>query len=361
MRDRRRRQTAAAGASRSAIARARDRRVDRPHQARPRALLRVVAEFMLPHLKGRALLAGARARGRRRRAVLPEARREAAMPGMTRARPGLWPGHARCWRSARAQALVAAAQMNVIEFHTWNSIAQKIDKPDRMIFDLDPGEGVDLAARAGGRDADARAAVRAGPASAGSRPAAARACTWWCRWRRGSTTTRSRRFSQRVVQHLARDDPAALRRQERAGRTASARSSSTTCATASARPPRPRSRRARGRAWACRCRSRGTSCAKIKSGAHWTIATARDRLSFQTVDPWAGYWKKRQPLAAAMKRLGYAPPGQKKDPDRMKIGRGREHRPRPMCRSWPWLASGGVEMGSGERDRMCPRHAGGHL
>ena len=40
-----------------------------------------------------------------------------------------------------AHALANAAQMNVIEFHTWNSLAKNIDKPDRMIFDLDPGEG----------------------------------------------------------------------------------------------------------------------------------------------------------------------------------------------------------------------------
>ena len=41
-----------------------------------------------------------------------------------------------------AEALVSAAQMNVIEFHTWNSTIRNIDKPDRMVFDLDPGEGV---------------------------------------------------------------------------------------------------------------------------------------------------------------------------------------------------------------------------
>ena len=29
---------------------------------------------------------------------------------------------------------------------TWNSRARSIDKPDRMIFDLDPGEGVKWAA-----------------------------------------------------------------------------------------------------------------------------------------------------------------------------------------------------------------------
>jgi bifunctional non-homologous end joining protein LigD len=32
--------------------------------------------------------------------------------------------------------------MNVVEFHTWNAKTTNIDKPDRMTFDLDPGEGV---------------------------------------------------------------------------------------------------------------------------------------------------------------------------------------------------------------------------
>ena len=45
----------------------------------------------------------------------------------------------------------------------------------------------------------------------------------------------------------------------------------------------------------------------LKSGAHWTITTAREHLSFQSVDPWADYWTTRQPLTAAMKRLGFTP------------------------------------------------------
>ena len=32
--------------------------------------------------------------------------------------------------------------MNAIEFHTWNAVKTTIDKPDRIVFDLDPGEGV---------------------------------------------------------------------------------------------------------------------------------------------------------------------------------------------------------------------------
>ena len=34
------------------------------------------------------------------------------------------------------KALVAAAQMNVIEFHTWNARVRRIERPDRVIFDL---------------------------------------------------------------------------------------------------------------------------------------------------------------------------------------------------------------------------------
>ena len=43
----------------------------------------------------------------------------------------------------------------------------------------------------------------------------------------------------------------------------------------------------------------------LKSGAHWTIATAREHLSFQKVDPWADYFSTAQTLTAAMKMLGY--------------------------------------------------------
>ena len=45
---------------------------------------------------------------------------------------------------------------------------------------------------------------------------------------------------------------------------------------------------------------------ELKSGAQWTIATAREYLSFQSADPWAGYWKKRQQITKGMKVLGMA-------------------------------------------------------
>lgn len=40
--------------------------------------------------------------------------------------------------------LIAEAQMGTIEFHTWGSRVDELEKPDIMVFDLDPDEGMDL-------------------------------------------------------------------------------------------------------------------------------------------------------------------------------------------------------------------------
>jgi bifunctional non-homologous end joining protein LigD len=44
--------------------------------------------------------------------------------------------------------------------------------------------------------------------------------------------------------------------------------------------------------------------AALKSGDHWTIATAREHISFQKADPWADLLTARQTLAKAWKALG---------------------------------------------------------
>ncbi len=40
--------------------------------------------------------------------------------------------------------IIACVQMGAIEFHGWGSLADDIEKPDRMVFDLDPDPGVDF-------------------------------------------------------------------------------------------------------------------------------------------------------------------------------------------------------------------------
>ena len=51
------------------------------------------------------------------------------------------------------RGMLACVQMGTIEFHGWGSRVDKLEYPDRLVFDLDPDEGLDFAAvqRGGGQ------------------------------------------------------------------------------------------------------------------------------------------------------------------------------------------------------------------
>jgi bifunctional non-homologous end joining protein LigD len=65
-----------------------------------------------------------------------------SIPGMKHLDPNFDRDHQPLLEVASLKALLSAAQMNVLEFHTWNATTRAIEKPDRMTFDLDPGEGL---------------------------------------------------------------------------------------------------------------------------------------------------------------------------------------------------------------------------
>lgn len=44
-----------------------------------------------------------------------------------------------------AEGLAACVQMGTIEFHEWAAPAHDVERPDRMVFDLDPGPGLGFA------------------------------------------------------------------------------------------------------------------------------------------------------------------------------------------------------------------------
>ena len=44
-----------------------------------------------------------------------------------------------------ADGMLACVQMGTIEFHGWGSLIGDVEKPDRLVFDLDPDEGLDFA------------------------------------------------------------------------------------------------------------------------------------------------------------------------------------------------------------------------
>jgi len=259
-----------------------------------------IAEFMLPHLKSRPASLVRAPEGVGGELFFQKHADVRTMPGV-KDLPGLWEGHGALLEVPSARALVAAAQMNVVEFHTWNSLKQKVDKPDRMIFDLDPGEGVAFAQVREGAQLTRALLDELGLQS-------------WLKTSGGKglhvVVPMSARldydmvkaFSQRIVQHLAQTIP-----QRFVAKSGPANRvgkifvdylrngfNATTAAAFSARA-RPGLGVSMPIAW--------DELPEIRSGAHWTISDARDRLSFQKADPWADYWRCKQTMTAAMKAL----------------------------------------------------------
>lgn len=61
-----------------------------------------------------------------------------AIPNIRHLDPALDPGHDRLMAIENVPALVGAVQMGAIELHTWNATYTSIERPDRLILDLDP-------------------------------------------------------------------------------------------------------------------------------------------------------------------------------------------------------------------------------
>ena len=227
------------------------------------------------------------------------------IPGLRDLDAGLWPGHSSLIEVSTAEALVGAAQMNVIEFHTWNSSARNIDRPDRMIFDLDPGEGVSWPAMQ-----EAAMLTRTMLTELGL------AC--WLKTSGGKglhvvvplTPKHGYEavadFSRAIVVHLAKTIPSRFVAKSGGGNRIGKifvdylrnGHGATTAAAFTARS-RPGLGVSIPVAW--------EQLPEIRSGAQWTITTAADYLASETADPWRGYWTSQQSLAKPMKILGWKP------------------------------------------------------
>jgi bifunctional non-homologous end joining protein LigD len=210
-----------------------------------------IGEWMLPHLKDRPVLLVRGPRGISDQMFFQK-HDNLSIPGLQEFDPALWPGHAALLEVPTAEALVSTTQMNVIEFHTWNSTTRNIDKPDRMVFDLDPGAGV-----AWTHVQEAALLTRALLTELG--------LSSWLKTSGGKglhivvplaprlSYDAVKDFSQAIVQHLAQTIP--VRFVAKGDRpTTSAGSSSTTCAIGTGPPRRRHFPPARDPGWASRCR-----------------------------------------------------------------------------------------------------------
>lgn len=103
----------------------------------------VVGELMLPHLKGRPVSLVRAPEGVGGEKFFQKHMEKPRMTGVRLLSPELDPGHEPLMEVASARGLLSAAQMNVVELHTWNAVKTRIARPNRMVFDLDPGKGVE--------------------------------------------------------------------------------------------------------------------------------------------------------------------------------------------------------------------------
>jgi bifunctional non-homologous end joining protein LigD len=266
-----------------------------------------VGDWMAPHLKGRPCSLVRGPDGVSGQLFFQKHLDNLRIADARELSAALWPGHEPLVEIPTPVAIAAAAQMNVIEFHTWNALVRNIDKPDRMVFDLDPGEGVPwkqvqeaaTLTRSLLKDLGLEAWLK----TSGGKglhvivPLAARH-DW--------ATVKG--VSRAVVEHLAKVIPqrfvAKSGPSNRKGKifVDYLRNShgATTVAAFSARA-RPGMGVSMPVSW--------DALEALKGGAQWTVATAREHLSFQRVDPWADYWQSRQSLTRAMKLLDFEPAG----------------------------------------------------
>lgn len=102
-----------------------------------------IATLMLPHLKDRPVSLLRAPDGLTGELFFQKHMSADRLTGLMELDPALDPGHDPLVVVRNSAGLTQAAQLNVIEFHTWNAVRSRIDRPDRISFDLDPGKGVE--------------------------------------------------------------------------------------------------------------------------------------------------------------------------------------------------------------------------
>ncbi|SEI44671.1 DNA ligase D [Paraburkholderia diazotrophica] len=258
-----------------------------------------VASWMLPHLKDRPVALVRAPEDIGGELFFQKHSQKLSIPNITQ-HPGLDPDHPPLLTIESEAALVGAAQMGTIELHTWNAVAANIEKPDRMVFDLDPDPALGWKRMIEAAQLTHELLEELGLAS-------------FCKTSGGKGLhvvvpiakqlgwDDVKAFSQAVAQHMANALPkhfaAKMGAQNRKGKIfvdylRNNRGSSTVCAySLRARPGLGVSVPL---AW--------DEVSDTTAGDQWNIANVHERLDALKSDPWAAYAKTKQRITAEMRR-----------------------------------------------------------
>lgn len=265
----------------------------------------LVGELMMPHLAGRPVSLVKAPQGIGKPMFFQKHAENYRMEGVAPLSRQLDPQHPPCLEVQSPLGLLSAAQMNVIEFHTRNGVKSAFRKPDRMVFDLDPGEGTAWSDVQKGAELmrSLLAELRLVPFVKTSGGKGLHVVTPIKREFDWDTV---KAFSQAIVVHMARTLPtlfvAKSGAKNRIGKVfidylRNGFGATTACA------------------WSARARpSLGISVPvdwkelpKLAGGANWTVKTVHNRIATGN-QPWNDYGSSARSLRAGMKLLEF--PGQ---------------------------------------------------
>jgi bifunctional non-homologous end joining protein LigD len=261
-----------------------------------------IAPQMLPHLDGRPVALVRAPDGLAGGQFFQKHLQRLVIPQVKQLDPRLDPDHPPLIEIDTSAALVGAVQMGTIEFHTWNAVHTRIEKPDRVIFDLDPDPALPWARVLEATELLKTLLDELGLASF-AKTSGGNGLHVVLPLARRHDWDQAKAFAQALAQHLATTMPerfsAKAGAPNRVGRVfvdylRNTRGATSVCAySARARPNLPVSVPI---AW--------DELVTLRSPDQWTVGNLAQRVAqLDGRDPWAGADQVRQALGAAMKQL----------------------------------------------------------